>query len=106
MTKLKIPHCTALLQVYEAGNYFVLDFNFNFLVLDPRFKLEFFKKSGWDDQKVSRAKNHVKNAWLGHFKPIDSRLEKDTSVADNVVSMLWAQFDNVRENVLFSSILD
>jgi hypothetical protein len=58
-------------------------------VLDPRFKLAFFKEAGWTSGQLERARDFTEQAWKALYKPNETVLGCDNG-PQTIVEELWA----------------
>jgi hypothetical protein len=63
-------------------------------VLDPRFKLEYFKQAGWPDRKIKQMKLHAMNLWASLYKPVmsneTSKRRTENNPAQSIAELLWS----------------
>ncbi len=77
------------------------------LVLDPRFKMEYFEKTGWENSKLDKIQNKLRNLWVSMYLPASAPSISKNSDAENghhVVDKLWLACSEQVDLILFRNL--
>ena len=54
--------------------------------MDPRLKLRYYEDNGWESFYVTEAKDTVSQVWENNYKRIDSDVEQEPEIEDELFS--------------------
>ncbi len=82
-----------------------------YLVLDPRFKIDYFRRAGWTISQINEMKGQATELWNLLYKPNQRGVRKSTDNerpqpgSSSVVDMLWSVVSSASQSANANEIV-